>query len=141
MNNYIQVTAAVILNDQQVLITQRAAHDLMGEKWEFPGGKIEAGETPQACLQRELQEELGIIAEVHDLFAVNRHQYPQFNIELSAYTATITSGQMTLHIHKDARWVAVHELASFDFCEADKPIVRKLITRHGDNNDTKNQPD
>ena len=128
MNKCIKVTAAVIIEDQRVLITQRAAHDAMGEKWEFPGGKIEAGETPRVCLQRELQEELGVMAEIDDLFAVVRHKYPLFNIELSAYTAKIRSGQISLHTHKDARWVSVHELASFDFCDADKPIVQKLVT-------------
>ena len=127
MNNVLKVTAAVIIENQRVLITQRAAHDAMGEKWEFPGGKIEPGETPQACLQRELQEELGIVAEVRDLFAVSQHAYAQFNIELSAYTAVIRSGQMTLHTHKDARWVALEELPLFDFSDADQPIVQKLV--------------
>lgn len=126
MNTCIKVTAAIIIEERRVLITQRAAHDAMGNKWEFPGGKIEAGETPQACLQRELREELGIEAEVHDLFAVNRHRYPHFSIELLVYTVTVASGRMTLHAHQDAHWVPIEELAAFDVCDADKPIVHKL---------------
>ena len=126
MNDFIKVTAAIIIEDQKVLITQRATYDEWGGKWEFPGGKIEAGETPEACLQRELREELGIIADVHDLYAVSNHAYPHFTIELLAYRVTIQSGQITLHDHKDYRWVSIGDLCKFDFSDADKPIVEKL---------------
>ena len=126
MNDFITVTAAIIIEDHTVLITQRHPHDAMGEKWEFPGGKIEPGETPEMCLQRELQEELDIVADVHELYAVNKHVYPHINIELCAYTASIRSGQITLNIHKDYRWVPMRDLEEFDFSDADKPIVKKL---------------
>lgn len=128
MNTWIQVTAAIIFDEQRVLITQRARHDTMGGKWEFPGGKVEPGETLEACLQRELHEELGIHAEIHELYAVNRHAYPDITIELCAYRATIRSGQITLHTHHAFCWAPLHELGNFDFSDADKPIVRKLQT-------------
>ena len=126
MNDFVKVTAAIIVENQKVLITQRHPDDAMGGKWEFPGGKIENGETPEACLWRELYEELGILIEVHNLYAVSKHAYPDFNIELLAYNVTIRSGQITLHTHQDYRWVAIGELGMFDFSDADKPIVEKL---------------
>ena len=122
----LHVTAAIIIRNGHVLIAQRRPDDAMGGKWEFPGGKIEQGETPQACLQRELREELGIVADVHDLFAVNTHDYADRKIELSAYTAGIRSGDITLHEHSDARWVAIDQLRQFDMCDADWPFVEKL---------------
>jgi 8-oxo-dGTP diphosphatase len=124
----IQVTAAVILDEQsRVFITQRHSDDAMGGKWEFPGGKIEPGETLEACLQRELQEELGILVEVHELFTVSRHTYPALSIELFAYRVSVLFGQMTLHAHQDCQWVALTDLHSFDFLAADLPIVEKLV--------------
>lgn len=125
----IQVTAAIIIEQQKVLITQRHPNDMMGGKWEFPGGKIEAGETPEACLRRELQEELGIRADVYERYAVSTYTYPDRTIELLAYMAAIRAGQITLHEHSDARWAPIHELAQFDFCEADLPIVEKLCAQ------------
>jgi 8-oxo-dGTP diphosphatase len=127
MKEFIQVTAAIIIENQKVLITQRHPYDTMAEKWEFPGGKVENGETPEACLQRELQEELGILAEVHDLYMVNKHVYPHIQIELLAFRSHILSGQITLLSHKDSRWVPIHELDQFDFSDADKPIVQRLM--------------
>jgi 8-oxo-dGTP diphosphatase len=126
MNDFIKVTAAIIIKDQKVLITQRHPDDAMGGKWEFPGGKIENGETPEACLRRELYEELGIVTEVHNLYAISKHAYPHFTIELLAYNVTIQSGQLTLHDHNDYRWASISDLDSFDFSDADKPIVEKL---------------
>jgi 8-oxo-dGTP diphosphatase len=122
----IQVTAAILVKDGRVLIAQRRPDDVMGGKWEFPGGKIDPGETPEACLRRELHEELGIVAEVHDLFAVNRHDYPDRRIELRAYNVTLRQGDITLNEHSDARWIAVDQLRQFDMCEADLPFVEKL---------------
>ncbi len=124
----IRVTAAVIFDKQgQVFIAQRSSDDAMGGKWEFPGGKIEPGETPEACLQRELYEELGVLAEVHELFMVSRYAYPSFNIELFAYRVSILSGQMTLYVHQNCQWVALAELIHIDLSAADRPIVEKLV--------------
>jgi len=126
MPKFLRVTAAIIMAQQKILITQRHLHDRMGGKWEFPGGKIEPGESPEACLRRELFEELGVQAEIHDLFGVANHAYPDFQVELLFYRATILSGEIMLHAHHDSRWVTVDELDQFDFCEADRPILAKL---------------
>ena len=126
MKDCTQVSAAIITQNQRVLITQRDSEDEMGEKWEFPGGKVKPGESPQQCLRRELHEELGVIADIHDLFAVSKHVYPQLSVELRVYKASIRSGQITLHVHQAYRWVSVDALETFDFLEADAPILRKL---------------
>ncbi|MCP4405366.1 MAG: 8-oxo-dGTP diphosphatase MutT [bacterium] len=126
MSASLRVTAAIILDNQQVLIAQRHSGDDMGEKWEFPGGKIEAGESPEACLRRELHEELHVRTEVHEQFAVIHHSYPQFEIELLVYHCTIRSGDLSLHVHQDYRWAPLAELGDFDFLDADKPIVAML---------------
>jgi 8-oxo-dGTP diphosphatase len=126
----IRVTAAIMAQDGCVLIAQRPPGGALAGKWEFPGGKIEPGETPQACLQRELREELGIAADIHDLFAVHTHTYDDRRIELAAYTASIRAGVITLHEHSDARWVAIEHLRRFDLCAADLPFVEQLQAGH-----------
>lgn len=128
MTKFVQVTAAIIIDQERVLITQRANQDAQGGQWEFPGGKIEPGETPAACLQRELQEELGVLADIHEFYAVSRHAYPHLSIELLAYKATIRAGQITLHTHQAYRWTPIRDLGQFDFSEADRPLVEKLMT-------------
>jgi len=127
MNKIIQVTAAVMLEQQRVLIAQRQAHGWMAGKWEFPGGKIEPGETPEACLQRELQEELDILAEVGALYHRHVHAFAHVTIELITYQAAMQTGPIVLHAHQDYCWAAVSDLPTFDFCEADWPIVAKLV--------------
>jgi 8-oxo-dGTP diphosphatase len=126
----IRVTAAIMIEDGRVFIAQRHPDDFMGGKWEFPGGKIDPGETPEMCLRRELYEELGILTDVHDLFAVSRHTYPDRVVEILAYTVIIREGQITLHEHNDACWVTFRELSGFDMCEADLPFVEKLQGLH-----------
>ena len=127
MKKAIQVTAAVILENGRVLATQRHERDDMGGKWEFPGGKIKLGETPEACLRRELREELGVEADVRDLFMRVVHAYPTKQVELFVFNAVIREGVPVLHVHQDARWVSSHEIVQLDWLEADQPIVEKLI--------------
>jgi 8-oxo-dGTP diphosphatase len=123
----IRVAAAIMCDAQQrIFIAQRANDDAQGGKWEFPGGKIEPGETPEACLHRELQEELGVATEIHELFTISRHAYPQVAIELLAYRVTLRGGTLTLHTHQAYRWVPLDELSRFDFSAADVPIVAEL---------------
>ncbi|PID58926.1 hypothetical protein CSB45_02695 [candidate division KSB3 bacterium] len=126
MSSRRRVAAAVILQNRQVLITQRHPDDEMGGKWEFPGGTIEAGESPETCLQRELREELGLDVAIHEQMAVVHHRYPEWEIELLAWRCSIRSGTVRLYVHQDCRWVAPEELELFDFLEADKPIIAIL---------------
>jgi 8-oxo-dGTP diphosphatase len=121
-----QVAAAVIEKDGKILIARRKQKDPLGGKWEFPGGKLESGETPEECLKRELREELGIETRVGEYFCSSRFVYRHIAIELLAYRASYVSGEITLHEHERIEWILPEELKDYDFSEADKPVVRKL---------------
>jgi 8-oxo-dGTP diphosphatase len=122
------VTAAIILKDNKVLITQRAPDEKMAGKWEFPGGKIEQGETPQQCLSREINEELEVSVEVLDFFGESIYRYEYGEIRLLAYFCRWVSGDFILHVHSRLEWVGRDELSAFDFTPADIPFVKKLET-------------
>ena len=123
---HIRVTAAIIVENGRILATQRHDHDSTGGKWEFPGGKIEPGETPEACLRRELQEELGVDAEIGELFMETTHAYPSKTVELLVYHAAIRAGTIALHAHQACRWMQINELDQLDWLAADRPIVAKI---------------
>lgn len=120
------VTAAILVKDGKILIARRKADDRQAGKWEFPGGKLEAGETPQACLQREMREEFGIRVAVGQFFGESIHDYEHGTIRLLAYQASWESGRMGLNAHADLRWVLPGQLAEYDFAPADRPFVKKL---------------
>lgn len=121
------VTAAIIEKDGKILIARRKRGDHLENKWEFPGGKIEPNETPEACLKRELHEEFGISAEVGEFIGSSRFTYRHASIELLAYLAYCPSDEFTVKAHEEIRWVPPEELDRYDFSEADRPIVRKLL--------------
>ena len=120
------VTAAVITNKDKILITQRAKADKLSLKWVFPGGKIEEGETPEACLKREIMEELNLNIDVLKCMGSTVYKYKTGEINLIAYKAIIMSGEIKLNVHNAARWVTVDELKGYDFAPADIEII-KLI--------------
>lgn len=120
------VTAAVIFKDGKVFIARRAPGENSAGGWEFPGGKVEKGETPQECLKRELYEELGIKTEIGDFVAESIYEYPKGLIRLLAYRAEITEGEMKLSVHDACRWVPVNELYKFGLLPADVPVADKL---------------
>lgn len=120
------VTAAIIIKDNKVLIAQRAPDEKMAGKWEFPGGKIEPGETPQQCLRREIIEELEVEIEVNDFFGESIYRYEHGEIRLLAYFCQWVSGSFRLHVHSRIEWVGKNELDSFDFAPADVPLVERL---------------
>ena len=121
-----EVTAAIILKDNRLLIAQRAPGDKLAGKWEFPGGKIEPGETPQECLKRELREELDVDVEVIDFFGESIYDYTSGTIKLMAFLCKWISGDFTLNVHSHIAWVNRHELDVYDFAPADIPLVEKL---------------
>jgi len=120
------VTAALIFRDGRLLITQRRPGDHLGGLWEFPGGKIEPGETPEACLRRELQEELGIEVAVGDRFAEITHDYPERRVDLQFFRCTITHGEPAHLQCADLAWVTRDELDRYKFPAADAALLARL---------------
>jgi len=121
----VAVTAAIIERDGRILIGRRKRGHFTG-RWEFPGGKVEEGETPEECLRRELNEELGIEARIGEFFLSSVYAYKHVTIDLLTYRAEILSGKISLNDHTELRWVAVRDLQGFDFPEADKAVIEKL---------------
>jgi 8-oxo-dGTP diphosphatase len=121
-----RVAAGVLVEDGCVLIARRRDDRREGLKWEFPGGKLEPGETPEVCLIRELNEELGIQTQVVAPLLVTRHTYTWGTIELVALCVERLTGQPTPHDHTELRWVPLAGLDAYDFAAADLPIVRAL---------------
>jgi 8-oxo-dGTP diphosphatase len=124
------VTAAIIVQDGSVLLARRGPGDPLAGKWEFPGGKLEDGETPEACLARELHEELGVRASIGELFAESAFDHGSGQLRLLAYRATITTGTPTLSVHSELAWVDPRSLPLFDLLPADVPIAQKLADHH-----------
>ncbi len=124
-----RVVAALIFKQGNILICQRTRHQTMPLKWEFPGGKIEEGEQPRDALHRELDEELGIDAEIGEEVTRLRHEYPGGGaVELRFFNVREYARELENKIFKDIRWVAPAELPAYDFLEADIPIVRDIAS-------------
>ena len=123
----LRVTAAIIKKDGRILIAKRKKGWRFAGKWEFPGGKIEPHETPEECLKRELREELGIETRIGEFFCSSTYAYPHATVQLLVYQAFHVSGEYTLYDHQEIRWVLPDELTEYDFPEADKPVIEKLI--------------
>lgn len=125
----IEVTAAIIREGERVLITQRSAGHLAG-KWEFPGGKVEGDEELVTCLEREIEEELGISISVTEPFHSVVHDYgEQGVIRLHSFICGLVRGEPKARSHTNLKWVTIDEIASYDFAPADIPIVARLISR------------
>ncbi|MBA3913581.1 MAG: NUDIX domain-containing protein [Acidobacteriales bacterium] len=121
------VVAALIVRGDQLLICQRTRHQPMPLKWEFPGGKIEEGEQPQEALRRELEEELGIDADVGKLVSRIRFQYKNGGaVDLQFFRVDHFGGEIENRIFKEVRWAKLTELPSFDFLDADLELIRDL---------------
>ncbi|MGA7849665.1 MAG: (deoxy)nucleoside triphosphate pyrophosphohydrolase [Terriglobales bacterium] len=122
-----RVAAALILKDDLILACQRTRHQVMPLKWEFPGGKIEEGEQPRDAMRRELEEELGIVAEVGVEVARIVHEYPGGgSVELRFYEVRNYLGEIENRIFREIRWVSRKQLLELDFLEADRGLVKDL---------------
>lgn len=121
----IRVVAAIIIENDKIFATQRGYGEFKGG-WEFPGGKIEEGETPQQALVREIQEELDTEIEVGELMDKVEYDYPQFHLSMDCFLCRIKSGKLVLKEHEDARWLGREELGSVEWLPADEGVVGKL---------------
>jgi 8-oxo-dGTP diphosphatase len=122
-----RVVAALILKNAKILVCQRTRHQTMPLKWEFPGGKIEEGEQPRDALRRELEEELGIEAEIGEEVARIKHDYSSGgSVELRFYAVRQYRGELENRIFRDVRWAMREDLPAYDFLEADLELVKDL---------------
>lgn len=121
----VRVVAAVICSEDKIFATARGYGEFKGQ-WEFPGGKIEPGETPQEALVREIQEELDVKIEVGDLIDTIEYDYPSFHLSMDCFWCNITEGEITLKEAENARWLCKDELYSVDWLPADMKLIEKL---------------
>lgn len=121
----IRVAAAVIINKDKILTTQRGYGEFAGG-WEFPGGKIEAGESPQGALVREIKEELEMDIKAGSLIDTVEYDYPSFHLSMDCFFASIVQGTPVLKEHEAAKWLTRHTLDSVDWLPADQGLIDKL---------------
>ena len=121
----ITVVAAVIRREGKVLLASRpASKPPLG--WEFPGGKVEPGETKKAALIRECREELGVTVQPLDVYMSLKHIYPDMIVRLTLFNATIVTGMPHKLEHNDIRWITVPQIDNYEFCPADVEILDRL---------------
>ena len=121
----IEVVAAIILDKEKVFATQRGYGEFK-DGWEFPGGKMEQGESPQQALIREIKEELDTEIEVGDLIDTVEYDYPTFHLTMHCFLCTIKSGDLVLKEHEAAKWLTKETLDSVDWLPADKGLIEKI---------------
>jgi len=121
----IRVVAAIIRDGERIFATQRGHGDFKGG-WEFPGGKIEPGETPQEAIAREVREELNTEIAVGDRVDTIEYDYPTFHLSMECFWATVVSGELVLTEHTDAKWLTKEELGSVEWLPADIGLIEKL---------------
>ena len=130
----IHVAAAVIVDGDRVFATQRGYGDWK-DYWEFPGGKIEPGETPEAALHREILEELDTEIVVGDKITTIEYNYPEFHLTMECFLARVLAGRLVLKEHEAARWLKKNELNSVKWLPADQTIIELLKQRVFEGND------
>ena len=121
----IEVVAGVIKDGGRIFATQRGYGDQKGG-WEFPGGKMEPGETPEQALVRELKEELDVEVSVGEKICTVEYDYPKFHLTMHCFWATIVSGEIKLLEHEDAKWLDRENLNSVNWLPADIEVVKQL---------------
>lgn len=126
-NNTVNVTCAIIVLKDKTLVVQRSETMKLPLKWEFPGGKVDFGETEEECILREIKEELNINVEIVSRLTPSPHQYPNISIELIPFIAQFKNGSINLTEHKKYVWLKKEELIDLDWAEADLPILKEYL--------------
>lgn len=128
----IEVVAAIIHRDGAYFATQRGYGEFEG-MWEFPGGKIEPGESQETALKREIQEELGVDITIGELLCTTEYDYPTFHLTMHCYLCSIASGEIELREHKSAQWLTAETLDTVEWLPADREIIAMLrAMKNGD---------
>jgi 8-oxo-dGTP diphosphatase len=128
----IDVTCAIIVEGNKILVTQRSEKMSLPLKWEFPGGKIEENETAENCILREIKEELNIEIKLITRLESKYFEYPSFSINLTPFISKYLSGEINLVEHKDFKWLTKEELISLDWAAADMPILQEFLKLNHD---------
>lgn len=124
---HVHVACAIIERDGLVLATRRSAKMTLPFKWEFPGGKLEAGESPRECLHRELHEELGVAVTVAGDLPTVTHNYPDFTCTLYPFVCALSTGELVLHEHDQLAWLPPAQLHTLDWLAADLPVLASYL--------------
>ena len=125
----VKVVAAIIIDDNKVFATQRGYGDFKGG-WEFPGGKVEANETPEDALKREIMEELNVSIDIKEFLHTVEYDYPKFHLSMDCFVCNKVSGDLVLREHEGAKWLTKDALYSVDWLPADIeliPLVEKVL--------------
>lgn len=125
----VHVVGAAMIRDGLVLAAQRGQDRQLAGMWEFPGGKVESGESPRAALSREIREELEVEIRVDSPLDTTTHEYPFATVTLETFMAVITSGEPIASEHSELRWCTASELEELEWAPADVPAVQKLLVR------------
>ena len=122
------VVAAIIFNQDKILCVQRGFNKYyyISKKYEFPGGKIEIGESDEEALKREIYEELSMDIEINKFFMTVNHQYPDFHLNMKTYECSCKNNTVILSEHLDYKWLEINELSKLDWAKADLPVIKKL---------------
>lgn len=125
----ITVAAAIIINNHKILCVQRNTnkYDYISLKFEFPGGKIEEGESKEQALMREIKEELNLDIKIESEYLTVEHQYPDFHLTMHSFICSCENTMLELTEHIDYKWLSRDELIGLDWAAADIPIVNKLV--------------
>ena len=124
---HIHVACALIERDGLVLAAQRGVGMSLPHKWEFPGGKLEPGESPEECLQREMVEEMGVEVSIGRALPLFTHHYDMFTVTLYPFVCSLQSPEITLHEHAAIAWLLPGQLHTLDWLEADRPLLEMYL--------------
>ncbi|MDF2568042.1 MAG: mutator mutT protein [Oscillospiraceae bacterium] len=125
-NKIRQVAVAIIKKDGKILICKRSRHSKNPLLWEFPGGKLEQGETLEQCAIRETLEEVGLNITINSAFAKTSYKYDDGPIDFTFFDASVVSGEIVKNVHEEVKWIDISEISDYTFCLANKEILARL---------------